>query len=171
VSTWRQRAAKSIPGSCSSRFTGSAGQSRPPKSPPRFRTRGIQFRRKYLVVVGASGFEPPTSRSRTLGRPFLQALAGVCKLPIQCSFLHFLNDFQSLRLALGCSRLSPLVARKGQEGQTLPSCWFLIHSSAPPFGIWLRSHNPRPAECVLQQWGSACPGSLGREGRRGWVGK
>jgi hypothetical protein len=54
----------------------------------------------------ASGFEPPTSRSQTLGRPILQALAGVCKFPTQCSFLHFLNDFQSLRLALACSRLS-----------------------------------------------------------------
>ena len=56
-----------------------------------------------------------TAWSRTRGRAILQAFAGVCRLPIQCSFLHFLNDFQSPRLALACSRLSPLDARKGQE--------------------------------------------------------
>ena len=66
-------------------------------------------------MVGASGFEPPTSWSRTLGRAILQAFAGVCKLPIPCSFPHFLNDFQRFCFAPVCSRLPSLDARKGQE--------------------------------------------------------
>src|SRR5215469_7537095 len=66
-------------------------------------------------MVGATGFEPVTSWSRTLGRPVLHAFAGLCKLPIPCSFLHFLNDFQGFCFAPVCSRLPSLDARKGQE--------------------------------------------------------
>jgi hypothetical protein len=45
----------------------------------------------------------------------LHPYAGVCKLPIQSSFLRFVNDFQSFRIAPACTALLPLVARKGQE--------------------------------------------------------
>src|SRR5215470_1671072 len=66
-------------------------------------------------LVGASGFEPPTSWSRTFGQPLLQAYAGICKSSIQPSLLRFLNDFQSFRFAPVCSQLPTLDARKGQE--------------------------------------------------------
>lgn len=110
--------------------------------------------------------------SRTLGRPILQSFASVCKLPIQCSFLHFLNDFQGPRLALACSRLSPLVARKGQEKgkpcQVVDSRFTRRYRrSASRCG---HTSQGRP-NASFNKWGSPCPGSLGREGRRGWVGK
>jgi len=68
-----------------------------------------------MVWIGCGGFEPPTSWSRTLGKPILQAFAAVCKSPIHSSFLHFPNDFQGFRLALSCIGLPSLDARKGQE--------------------------------------------------------
>jgi hypothetical protein len=44
-----------------------------------------------------------------------EAYAGLCKSPIQSSFLHFLNGFQGFRFAPACKALPPFVARKGQE--------------------------------------------------------
>jgi hypothetical protein len=51
---------------------GSASQGRrirPPNYPPRNRTHDIQFHLSCLMVVGAAGFEPATSYSRTRGTP------------------------------------------------------------------------------------------------------
>jgi len=102
-------------------------------------------------VVGASGFEPPTSWSRTLGRPILQAIAWLCNLPIPCSFRHFLNHFQTFRLAQGCTELSPLVTRKGQEKgkltQVLDSRF--THHYRPP-----ASHCDRTSQVRRRAWTS-----------------
>src|SRR5215470_13411390 len=102
-------------------------------------------------MVGATGFEPVTSWSRTLGRPILQAIAWLCNLPIPCSFRHFLNHFQTFRLAQGCTELSPLVTRKGQEKgkltQVLDSRF--THHYRPP-----ASHCDRTSQVRRRAWTS-----------------
>ena len=84
-------------------------------------------------MVGASGFEPPTSWSRTLGRPILQAFVRSCRSSIRSSFLRFLNEFPRIRLACACTELSRVDAGKGQEKgkvRQLIDSWF-IHLSHP----------------------------------------
>ena len=100
-------------------------------------------------LAGASGFEPPTSWSRTLGRPILQAFAAVCKSPIHSSFHHFLNDFQTFRFAPVCTELSTLVAREGQEkgkvSQVIDS-WFTHHCRPRASRCGRTSHARKRAE-------------------------
>src|SRR5215831_12215488 len=81
-----------------------------------------------MDLVGASGFEPPTSWSRTFDAPLWLGFAGDCRSYtfqlIDVQFLPFLNPDRGFHPApAGDDGLRRLVARKGQgQGRGQPTC-------------------------------------------------
>ena len=69
-------------------------------------------------LVGAEGFEPSTSWSRTRGQPLLQPFAGICRSSVHSGFLRFFNGFQEVPPCAGLHRVAAFRcvkrARKGQ---------------------------------------------------------
>ncbi len=66
-------------------------------------------------LVGASGFEPPTSWSRTRGQRFCRVLRRFADLPYSPSSACVFNGLRAAGFACVCTQLQALVARKGQE--------------------------------------------------------
>jgi hypothetical protein len=93
-------AAKSIPDAGSSRFTAGGGQCRricPPNCSPSSRTDRIQFQLSCVMVVGASGFEPPTSWSRTRKIPRINNLEVGIVIASDCYRFRCCNDLHRKR--------------------------------------------------------------------------
>src|ERR1035438_4204719 len=89
---------------------------------------------QLLGMVGAEGFEPSTSWSRTRGTAILPGFAPYADLPYSSSSARVFNGLRANGLACVCAQLQTLVARKGQEKGKVCGAPKLVrgHHSDPP---------------------------------------
>src|SRR5579864_3648923 len=87
-------------------------------------------------LVGASGFEPPTSWSRTLGQPFCRVLYRYADFLYSPSSACVFSGLAAVCFALACTQLATLVARKGQEkGKVFEAPELAADHLSDPFGL------------------------------------